>query len=162
MNKLQVLVLILLLTIAFSGYSENHNMKNIEIQLPEWYGIQDNPNYIHSFGMRTSGNNEMAIIRAKTDAFANASYYIKDYNLKGDNIEFPYDSGTPEDVIKRISRGSNKITVNAEYKDAKPTIQTIYFNYSEEATGYTVFVRLSIPIDGINYSNIELKDQSDQ
>ncbi len=113
---------------------------------PDWWSVQDNPDYIYSFGK----NQSKSQLTAKEQAFDIASKeknkYIKKY-IKDKIDIFISESMITNPKLLKMSDQLIAIVSNTEFENLKYSRQvTTSVNYDE----YETFIRIDIPKKSIN------------
>ncbi len=150
MNKVHILILVLLVAFLLTGCSGNKEKLNNKDNLPEWYGIQDDPNYVHIFGMDTKVGKEMASDGAKANAYYDAALYV---NTKAEGMikEFVSESGYQIPDVNSFINKAVKLIAEAEFSGANITKWEIYLVDTENGKSYKAYVRISIQTRNIEY-----------
>ena len=143
MNKVHILILILLVAYLFTGCSGNKEKLNNKDNLPEWYGIQDDPNYVYSFGMDTKRGKELATDGAKTNAYYDAALYV---NTKVETYirNFLSEKGHDEEEIYKFIDKVVNLTETSKFFDIETTKQEVHLVDTENSQIYKAYVRISI------------------
>ena len=149
MNKVHILILVLLVAFLLTGCSGNKEKLNNKDNLPEWYGIQDDPNYVHIFGMDTKVGKEMASDGAKANAYYDAALYV---NTKAEGMikEFVSESGYQIPDVNSFINKAVKLIAEAEFSGANISKREIFRVDTENGQRFKAYVRLSIPTKTVN------------
>jgi len=151
MKKIHVLMLAILVAFLFSGCGgsgEKISGSN-RVEEPDWFGLQDDPNYVHTYGSDTSTNQELAIDGAKTLAFEDAANYVKT-KVEAMIKRFSSESGYENPEVNKFISNTAKLISDAEFSGAMPTKREIYKVETEQGLRYRAYIRLSIPAEAFN------------
>lgn len=146
MRKIQLVVLALLVAFLFTGCggSKEKISNNNQVNYPDWYDIQDDPNYVHTFGFDTKVSEEMAMDGAKANAFYNAALNVNT-KVEGMIKKFASESGSQNPEINSFISKAVKLIADAEFRGANVTKRAMFNVETENGHRYKAYVRLSVP-----------------
>jgi len=149
MRKIQLILLAVLVAMLFTACGGAKEKLNHQVNYPEWYDIQDDPNYVHTFGMDTKVSEEMAIDGAKTNAYFDATLYVNT-KVEGMIKKFASESGYQNPEVNSFINKAVKLIADAEFSGASVTKREVYEVDTENGNRYKAYVRLSVPTQTVN------------
>ncbi|MCF7911973.1 MAG: hypothetical protein K9M99_05560 [Candidatus Cloacimonetes bacterium] len=149
MKKIQILLLAVLVAMLFTACGGGKEKLNNRVDYPDWYDIQDDPNYVHTFGVDTKMSEEMAIDGAKTNAFYDAALNVNT-KVEGMIKKFASESGYQNPEVNSFINKAVKLIAEAEFSGANITKREIYMVETENGPRFKAYVRLSVPTQTIN------------
>ncbi len=149
MKKIQILMLALLVAFLFTGCGGGKEKLNNRVDYPDWYDIQDDPNYVHAFGLDIKMSEELATDGAKTNAYYDAALYVNT-KVEGMIKKFASESGYQNPEVNSFINKAVKLIAEAEFSGASITKREVYITDTENGQRYKAFVRLSVPTKTVN------------
>lgn len=149
MKKIQILLLAILVAMLFTACGGAKEKLNNKVNYPEWYDIQDDPNYIHAFGEDTKVSKELAVDGAKTNAYMDAALYV---NTKVEAMvkKFASESGYQNPEVNSFINKAAKLIAEAEFSGANITKREVFRVETENGPRFNAYVRLSVPTQTVN------------
>jgi len=149
MKKIQILLLAILVAMLFTACGGAKEKLNNEVDYPDWYDIQDDPNYVHTFGEATQMNKELAVDGAKTNAYLDAALYVNT-KVEGMIKKFASESGYENPTVNSFINKAVKLIANAEFSGVNISKRKVYKVETENGPRFNAYVRLSVPTKAIN------------
>jgi len=115
---------------------------------PDWWRVQDNADYIYSFGMATKVSQTASYDAAYADAILAASQYV-DTRVAGMVKNYEEEAGVQDPQVLALVSKVVKAVTSADFNGALVNKQeTIVL----ENKSFQTFVRVAIPKDTVNRS----------
>jgi hypothetical protein len=149
MKRIQFILLAIAVALLFSACGGGKEKLSNRVQYPEWYDIQDDPNYVHTFGMDEKVSEELAIDGAKTNAYYDAALYVNT-KVEGMVKKFASESGTQNPEVNSFINKAVKLIAEAEFSGANISKREVYRMDTENGQRYKAYVRLSVPTKTVN------------
>lgn len=113
---------------------------------PEWYGIQDNPDYVYTFGKAEKKSENSSMTAATANAYQEAAIYVEAH-VKTMMKNFEEEAGVENPEVTALTSNVTKVVANQKFSNTMLTKrdQRILPNGN-----YKAFVRISIPKAEVN------------
>jgi len=149
MKKIQILLLAILVAMLFTACGGAKEKLNNQVDYPDWYDIQDDPNYVHTFGEATQMSKELAVDGAKTNAYLDAALNVQT-KVEGMIKKFASESGYEDPTVNSFINKAVKLIAEAEFSGANISKREVYKVETENGPRFNAYVRLSVPTQTIN------------
>jgi len=149
MRKIQLILLAVLVAMLFTACGGAKEKLNNKVDYPEWYDIQDDPNYVHTFGEDTKVSRELAVDGAKTNAYLDAALYVNT-KVEGMIKKFASESGYQNPEVNSFINKAAKLIAEAEFSGANISKREVYKVETENGPRFNAYVRLSVPTQTVN------------
>ena len=147
-----ILISIAILSVACSSNKgpKHEQADHVIMYYPEWWDLQDNPEFVYTYGEGV----KMTSSTAKDAAYANAMFQAANYveaKVKGMIKNFEEESGVNDPQVLALTSKVTKVVSDATFKgtsiDKSETIK-------QKDNKIKVFVRVKIPQSEINQKTI--------
>jgi PEGA domain len=128
-----------------TGITNNDN----EIRYPDWWNVQGDPNYIHTFGVGLKVSRNIGADAGRANAMLNAAQYVESELqelIKNLEEEIGYENPVTHALTTKIV----KEVANSKFTNTMITKQSISLIDTEGGERYKVFTRVSIPRETVN------------
>jgi len=149
MRKIQLILLAVLVAMLFTACGGAKEKLNNKVDYPEWYDIQDDPNYVHTFGEDTKVSRELAVDGAKTNAYLDAALYVNT-KVEGMIKKFASESGYQNPEVNSFINKAVKLIAEAEFSGVSISKRDVFIVKTENGQRFNAFIRLSVPTKTIN------------
>lgn len=143
-NILVLLVAGLLVLSACSGGSGPSAPR--EVFQPNWYGIQENPEYVFTYGQATRVSQNAAETAAYANAMQEAAQYVEAH-VQGMVQNFMEESGFDNPQVLQMTSQVTRVVADAQFSGTSVSERS---SYVLDNGRYQAFVRVSIPKEEIN------------
>jgi hypothetical protein len=113
---------------------------------PDWYDVQDDPEYVHTFGKAEKVSENAAYNAAYANAMLQAAQYVESY-VKGMVKNYNSESGVENPQVLASVEAVVKVVSNSKFAN---TMVTKRETIMTENNRYKTFVRVSIPKEAVN------------
>ncbi|MBN1948212.1 MAG: hypothetical protein JW784_00550 [Candidatus Cloacimonetes bacterium] len=146
--KVVLLILVVLMLIPACGRSGPKDVK--KAYYPDWWQVQDSPDYVQTFGMATKVSQNSSYDAAHANAMLQAAQFVENY-VKGMVKNYEEEAGVNDPQVLALTSKVVKEVANAKFENALVSKQeTIIL----EDNHYQTFLRVSIPKDAINKNTL--------
>jgi len=142
--KMITIIMIVMFTVIGCGQADGPKTPK-EVFQPDWYGIQDNVDYVFSYGKAEKRSEDMAFEAAKANAYLEAAQYVKSH-VKGMIKNYMEEAGVDNPQITALTSKVVKVVSDAKFSNTMISQRKSYV----AENGYLSFVRLSLPKAEIN------------
>jgi len=151
MKFMKILILALIATFLITACSSGStvtNRKKVD-DTPEWWLLQDDPNYVQTFGVDIKVSRTMALDAARANAMLQAAQYVES-EIQGLVKNFEEEIGYENPEIHALTSKVIKEIANAKFSGTMLTKEETYEIKTENGNRYQTFVRVSIPRETVN------------
>ena len=113
---------------------------------PDWYDVQDDPEYVNTFGKAEKVSENAAYNAAYANAMLQAAQYVESY-VKGMVKNYNSESGVENPQVLASVEAVVKVVSNSKFAN---TMVTKRETIMTENNRYKTFVRVSIPKEAVN------------
>ncbi len=113
---------------------------------PDWWGIQDNADYVYAYGKAEKVSENASSDAAVANAYLEAAQYVKSH-VKGMLKNYLEEAGNENPEVTSLTSKVVKVVSNAKFQNTTVTKRETYQMANNR---YKTFVRLSIPKAEIN------------
>jgi len=142
-----VLIGIFILTNCGGGKSTPKGVQ--KVYFPDWWMVQDDPNYVHTFGIGEKVTQNSSYDAAKANAMLEAAQYVESY-VKGMVKNYEEEAGVNNPQVLAVVTKVVKNVSKAKFSNTMVTKQEAIIIDTDNGKRYKTFVRVSIPKDTIN------------
>jgi hypothetical protein len=149
--KLGLILLIslfVLVSLGCAGGSKTVEKKTTptgEVQYPEWWRTQPNPEYVYSYGTATRVTDSASRIAARADAMQQAAEYVK-VAVQGMMKDFVQESGAENTEVLQVTSNVVRVVTDTELQGAQITKEK-----SEIVDGRVkTYIQLAIPKSAVD------------
>jgi len=143
-----VLIVIIILVLSACGKSAPKGMK--KAYYPDWWQIQDNAEYVQTYGMATKVSQNTSFDAAHANAMLQAAQYVENY-VKGMVKNYEEEAGVEDPQVLALTSKVVKEVSNAKFENALVSKQETLIT---EEGRFQTFVRVSIPKDAVNKNTL--------
>lgn len=145
--KLVILATVMMFLLA--GCGGNKQVQDASEDYPPWWRVQDDPNYVHTFGIGSKVSESMATDAGRSNAMLEAAQYVES-EVKGLVKNFEEEIGTVNPEIHALTSKVVKETANATFSGTMITKTKMSHIKTENGMRYKAYVRVSIPRETVN------------
>jgi len=117
---------------------------------PDWWQIQDNAEYVQTYGMATKVSQNTSFDAAHANAMLQAAQYVENY-VQGMVKNYEEEAGVEDPQVLALTSKVVKEVSNAKFENALVSKQETLIN---EEGRFQTFVRVSIPKDAVNKNTL--------
>ncbi|MFC1887896.1 hypothetical protein ACFLYK_03705 [Candidatus Cloacimonadota bacterium] len=150
MKKITFFVLLLVVLTILSGCGKSGPKGLKKAYYPDWWLIQDNAEYVQTYGMATKVSQTTSFDAAHANAMLQAAQYVENY-VKGMVKNYEEEAGVTDPQVLALTSKVVKEVSNAKFENAMVTKQETIIT---EEGRYQTFVRVSIPKDAVNKNTL--------
>lgn len=155
MKFMKILVLIIIAAFLISGCGGNKTTKmSGEVEYPEWWRVQGDPNYVHTFGEAVKVSSTMAFDAARSNSMLEAAQYVE-AEVQGLVKNFEEEVGYENPEIHAMVSKVVKEVANAKFTGTMVTKQKTTKEETENGLRYHAYVRVSIPRETVNKNVVD-------
>ena len=155
MKFTKILILVLVAAFLITGCAGNKKVvKNAEGDYPEWWRVQDDPNYIHTFGVGIKTSRTMATDAGRANAMLEAAQYVES-EVQGLVKNFEEEIGYENPEIHALTSKVIKEVANAKFTGTMITKESASQIDTENGKRYQAFIRVSIPRETVNKNLVD-------
>jgi PBP1b-binding outer membrane lipoprotein LpoB len=157
MKIMKIIVLALIaafLITACGGGKQKIDKVSGVVEYPEWWRVQDDPNYVHTFGFATKVSETMATDAARANAMLEAAQYVES-EVQGLVKNFEEEIGYENPEIHALTSKVIKEVANAKFSGTMITKTLPEQITTENGKRYKVYVRVSIPRETVNKNLVD-------
>ena len=147
--RLIVILMVTMLILAGCG-GKSGTPKGVEKEyFPEWWGIQDSPDYVFTYGTDEKVSRDASYDAAKANAMLEAAQYVDTY-VKGMVKNYREEAGVENPlVLEQVTKVVKNVS-KARFTNTLVNKQETIPVKTEKGKKYRTFVRVTIPKDSIN------------
>jgi len=142
--KLISFALILVLLLSACGKGSAGGVK--KVYQPDWWRVQDSPDYVQSYGMDTKVNQNASYNAAYANAMQGASNYVESY-VQSMIKNYVEEAGVENPQVLALTSSTAKVISKAKFNGVMVTKQETVIT---EEGRYKTFVRVSVPKEAVN------------
>lgn len=146
--KVIAVIVAILFLLAACGKSGPGGIK--KVYYPDWWQIQDSPDYVQVYGMATKVSQTTSYDAAHANAMLQAAQYVENY-VKGMVKNYEEEAGVNDPQVLALTSKVVKEVSNAKFENALVTKQETIIT---EENRFQTFVRVSVPKDAINKNTL--------
>ena len=147
-----MLISIAILSVACSSNKgpKTEQADHVIMYYPEWWDLQDNPEFVYTYGESVKMTSSLAKDAAYSKAMAQAANYVE-ANVKSMIKNFEEESGVNNPQLLALTSSVVKVVSNANFKGASiDKSETI----KQKDNKIKVFIRVRIPQSEINQQTV--------
>jgi hypothetical protein len=142
--KIIAILMIGILLIAGCGKKDVKGPK--KVYQPEWFNLQNSPEYVQTYGKATKVNENSSFDAARANAMLQAAQYVETY-VKGMVKNYEEEAGVENPQVLALTSKVVKEISNAKFTNVMVTKQETIILENER---FQTFVRVSIPKETVN------------
>jgi hypothetical protein len=150
MKKVHFLVFIVVIVLVFSACGKSGPKGMKKAYYPDWWQIQDNAEYVQTYGMATKVSQNTSFDAAHANAMLQAAQYVENY-VQGMVKNYEEEAGVEDPQVLALTSKVVKEVSNAKFENALVSKQETLIN---EEGRFQTFVRVSIPKDAVNKNTL--------
>ncbi|MCF7919419.1 MAG: hypothetical protein K9N06_05850 [Candidatus Cloacimonetes bacterium] len=155
MKLMKILILALIAAFLITACGGNkETQKFAEGDYPEWWRVQDDPNYIHTFGVGIKTSRTMATDAGRANAMLEAAQYVES-EVQGLVKNFEEEIGYENPEIHALTSKVIKEVANAKFTGTMITKEKSELIETENGLRYQAFIRVSIPRETVNKNLVD-------
>ncbi|MCD6181673.1 MAG: hypothetical protein J7K89_04755 [Candidatus Cloacimonetes bacterium] len=120
-----------------------------ELWTPDWWMLQDNPDYVNTFGIGESTSRNLSFDAAKNNAMLEAAQYVESY-VQGMVKSFEEEAGVVDPTVTKLTSKVVKNVSKAKFSNTLVTKQKPTMEETPNGQRYVTYVCVSIPKETIN------------
>ena len=144
-----IVMVVLLLIVACGKQAGPKGPK--KIYYPDWWQLQDNPEYVQTFGMATKVSQTVSYDAAYANAMLQAAQYVEAY-VKGMVKNYEEEAGVVDPTVTALTSKVVKVVSNAKFSNVMVTKQETIV---DENNRFKTFVRVNIPKEAVNKNLVD-------
>ncbi|MBC8183378.1 hypothetical protein H8E88_19985 [candidate division KSB1 bacterium] len=129
--------------------------KGVEkVYFPDWWRIQDSPDYVFTYGMGEKVSQNSSFDAAKANAMLEAAQYVESY-VKGMVKNYEEEAGIENPQVLALTTKVVKDIAKAKFTNTLVNQQQTIMVDTPNGQRYKTFVRVSIPKDSVNKNMLD-------
>lgn len=144
MKRMKIVVVLVLIGLLFLACGGPKGPKRV--WQPDWYDLQDNAEYVQTFGKAVKVSEGAAYDAAYANAMLQAAQYVESY-VKGMVKNYNSESGVENPQVLASVEKVVKVVSNSKFAN---TMVTKRETIMTEENRFKTFVRVSIPKEAVN------------
>jgi hypothetical protein len=150
MKNWKLLIILMVAVLLVAGCGKEKKAKGPkELWTPDWWMLQDNPDYVNTFGIGESTSRNMAFAAAKNNAMLEAAQYVESY-VQGMVKSFEEEAGVVDPTVTKLTSQVVKNVSKAKFSNTLVTKQKATVDETPNGERYVTYVCVSIPKEAVN------------
>ncbi|MDY6915232.1 MAG: hypothetical protein SVM86_02810 [Candidatus Cloacimonadota bacterium] len=149
--RIMALLLVVVLIVAACGGKAEGPKGPKKVYYPDWWQLQDSPEYVQTYGMAEKINQNTSYDAAYANAMLQAAQYVESY-VKGMVKNYQEEAGVEDPTVTALTSSVVKVVSNSKFANAMVTKQETIIIENDR---YKTFVRVSIPKESINENLVD-------
>ena len=146
MRKITFFVLLLVVLTILSGCGKSGHKGLKKAYYPDWWLIQDNAEYVQTYGMATKVSQTTSFDAAHANAMLQAAQYVENY-VKGMVKNYEEEAGVNNPQVLALTSKVVKAVAKAKFANVMVTKQETIVT---DENRFQTFVRVSVPKEAVN------------
>ncbi|MBW6515664.1 MAG: LPP20 family lipoprotein [Candidatus Cloacimonetes bacterium] len=145
-KNLIVLAVIGLLILTACSSGKSSKAKLTQAFHPDWYDLQDNPEYVYTYGQAEKVSQNASEQAAYANAMQEAANYVEAH-VQSLIKNYTEEAGVKDPQVLALTSSVARVISNAKFSGTQISKRE---SYIKEDGRYQTFIRVSIPKDEIN------------
>ncbi len=154
MRKMQIALILFVVAVLIAGCGGKGPAGPRRVYQPDWWMVQDSPEYVHTFGMGERVTQNTSFDQAKANAMLEAAQYVESY-VQGMVKNYQEEVGVEDPTVTSLTSSVVKNVSNAQFSNTLVTKQEMLEVDTDHGKRIRTYVRVSIPKDTINKNLVD-------